>query len=94
MAARPSETAVSERSAVETRTVSVGEDGMRLDRWFKTHYATLPHSRLEKLLRTGQVRVGGGRDADRLRRRDVAACAPISPTSCDGTAGRARVSPS
>ena len=61
MAARPSETAVSERSAVETRTVSVGEDGMRLDRWFKTHYATLPHSRLEKLLRTGQVRVDGGR---------------------------------
>ena len=61
MAARPSETAVSERSAVETRTVSVGEDGMRLDRWFKTHYATLPHSRLEKLLRTGQVRVDGRR---------------------------------
>ena len=61
MAARPSETAVSERSAVETRTVGVGEDGMRLDRWFKTHYATLPHSRLEKLLRTGQVRVDGRR---------------------------------
>ena len=52
---------MSQRSAVETRTVSVGEDGMRLDRWFKTHYATLPHSRLEKLLRTGQVRVDGGR---------------------------------
>ena len=34
---------------------------MRLDRWFKTHYATLPHSRLEKLLRTGQVRVDGAR---------------------------------
>ena len=34
---------------------------MRLDRWFKTHYAPLPHSRLEKLLRTGQVRVDGGR---------------------------------
>ena len=34
---------------------------MRLDRWFKTHYVALPHSRLEKLLRTGQVRVDGGR---------------------------------
>ena len=34
---------------------------MRLDRWFKTHYAEIPHSRLEKLLRTGQVRVDGGR---------------------------------
>jgi 23S rRNA pseudouridine955/2504/2580 synthase len=49
------------RSSVETRNVSAAEDGMRLDRWFKTHYATLPHSRLEKLLRTGQVRVDGGR---------------------------------
>jgi 23S rRNA pseudouridine955/2504/2580 synthase len=48
-------------AAVETKKVSEGEDGMRLDRWFKTHYASLPHSRLEKLLRTGQVRVDGGR---------------------------------
>jgi 23S rRNA pseudouridine955/2504/2580 synthase len=46
---------------VKTRHVSEDEDGMRLDRWFKTHYAALPHSRLEKLLRTGQVRVDGGR---------------------------------
>jgi 23S rRNA pseudouridine955/2504/2580 synthase len=47
--------------AVANRTVAAEEDGMRLDRWFRTHYATLPHSRLEKLLRTGQVRVDGGR---------------------------------
>ena len=46
---------------VETLKVNEDEDGMRLDRWFKAHYATLPHSRLEKLLRTGQVRVDGGR---------------------------------
>ncbi|MEX2165923.1 MAG: RluA family pseudouridine synthase [Methyloceanibacter sp.] len=46
---------------VETKKVARDEDGMRLDRWFRTHYATLPHSRLEKLLRTGQVRVDGGR---------------------------------
>jgi len=52
---------MTQRSAVETHNVSAAEDGMRLDRWFKTHYATLPHSRLEKLLRTGQVRVDGGR---------------------------------
>jgi 23S rRNA pseudouridine955/2504/2580 synthase len=49
------------RPSVETRNISAAEDGMRLDRWFKTHYAALPHSRLEKLLRTGQVRVDGGR---------------------------------
>jgi 23S rRNA pseudouridine955/2504/2580 synthase len=46
---------------VEQKRVAAGEDGMRLDRWFKTHYAGLPHSRLEKLLRTGQVRVDGAR---------------------------------
>ncbi len=48
-------------AGVETKEVGRDEDGMRLDRWFKTHYAALPHSRLEKLLRTGQVRVDGGR---------------------------------
>ncbi|HXG79881.1 MAG TPA: RluA family pseudouridine synthase [Methyloceanibacter sp.] len=46
---------------VEQKKVAEGEEGMRLDRWFKTHYAGLPHSRLEKLLRTGQVRVDGAR---------------------------------
>lgn len=48
-------------AGVETREVEADEGGMRLDRWFKWHYAELPHSRLEKLLRTGQVRVDGGR---------------------------------
>ncbi len=52
---------------VETKKVGAGEDGMRLDRWFKTHYAGLPHSRLEKLLRTGQVRVDGGRAKASMR---------------------------
>jgi 23S rRNA pseudouridine955/2504/2580 synthase len=48
-------------TGVETKLVGASEEGMRLDRWFKTHYVGLPHSRLEKLLRTGQVRVDGGR---------------------------------
>ena len=52
---------------VETRDVRPEEDGMRLDRWFRTHYANLPHSRLEKLLRTGQVRVDGGRAKASMR---------------------------
>ena len=38
------------------------EDGdQRLDRWFKRHYPALGHGRLEKLLRTGQIRVNGKR---------------------------------
>jgi 23S rRNA pseudouridine955/2504/2580 synthase len=45
--------------------VTVGpEDGtLRLDRWFRRHYPQLGHGRLEKLLRTGQVRVDGKRSA-------------------------------
>ena len=41
--------------------VTVGEaDGtLRLDRWFRRHYPSLGHGRLEKLLRTGQIRVDG-----------------------------------
>ena len=34
---------------------------MRLDRWFKTHYPGLGFGALQKLLRTGQVRVDGRR---------------------------------
>ena len=41
--------------------VSADEDGIRLDRWFKRHFPMLTHGRLEKLLRTGQVRVDGAR---------------------------------
>lgn len=48
-------------SRVETRQVKADEAGLRLDRWFRRHYPGLPHGRLEKLLRTGQVRVDGGR---------------------------------
>ena len=46
-----------------TDTVTVaGEDGsLRLDRWFKRHYPALGHGRLEKLLRTGRIRVDGKR---------------------------------
>jgi 23S rRNA pseudouridine955/2504/2580 synthase len=46
-----------------TDTVTVaGEDGaVRLDRWFKRHYPALGHGRLERLLRTGRIRVDGKR---------------------------------
>jgi 23S rRNA pseudouridine955/2504/2580 synthase len=47
--------------AVETRRVKDDEEGMRVDRWFKEHFPALPFGHLQKLLRTGQVRVDGGR---------------------------------
>lgn len=48
-------------SGVQTLTVAEKDAGLRLDRWFKTYFPDLSHVRLEKLLRTGQVRVNGGR---------------------------------
>lgn len=48
-------------SKVETRTVAPDEADIRLDRWFKRHFPHVTHGMLEKLLRTGQVRVDGGR---------------------------------
>lgn len=48
-------------SGVEQIKVEEGEAGMRLDRWFKSHYPGLGFGHLQKLLRSGQVRVDGGR---------------------------------
>jgi 23S rRNA pseudouridine955/2504/2580 synthase len=48
-------------AAMETRTVDADEAGMRLDRWFKSHYPELSFGHLQKLLRSGQIRVNGGR---------------------------------
>jgi 23S rRNA pseudouridine955/2504/2580 synthase len=48
-------------SGVQTIPVTEDEDGLRVDRWFKRRFPGLGHGRLEKLLRTGQVRVDGGR---------------------------------
>lgn len=45
----------------ETVTVDARDGSLRLDRWFKRHYPGLGHGQLEKLLRTGRVRVDGKR---------------------------------
>ena len=48
-------------AGIEHRQVDNDEAGMRLDRWFKVHYPGLGFGPLQKLLRSGQVRVDGGR---------------------------------
>jgi 23S rRNA pseudouridine955/2504/2580 synthase len=48
-------------SGVTTVTVRAEDGSGRLDRWFRRHYPNLGHARLEKLLRTGQIRVDGKR---------------------------------
>ena len=49
------------RGQVQTRAVSDDEAGLRLDRWFQRHFPELSHGALQKLLRTGQVRIDGKR---------------------------------
>jgi 23S rRNA pseudouridine955/2504/2580 synthase len=48
-------------AAVESIIVGEDEAGMRLDRWFKAHYPGLAFVQLQKLVRTGQVRVDAKR---------------------------------
>jgi 23S rRNA pseudouridine955/2504/2580 synthase len=48
-------------SGVQTIEVTDGDADRRLDRWFRQHFPELPHGRLEKLLRTGQIRIDGAR---------------------------------
>lgn len=48
-------------AGVELIKVEADEAGMRLDRWFKVHYPGLGFGALQKMLRSGQVRVDGGR---------------------------------
>ena len=48
-------------SGVQAIAIAPEDGEIRLDRWFKRHFPTLGHGRLEKLLRTGQVRVDGKR---------------------------------
>ncbi len=48
-------------SGVQTLVVAETENGMRLDRWFSVHFPDLPFGRLQKIIRTGQVRVDKAR---------------------------------
>jgi 23S rRNA pseudouridine955/2504/2580 synthase len=68
-------------SGIATITVGRDEAGMRLDRWFKTHYPDLAFGRLQKLVRTGQVRVDGGRvkTSTRLEAGQAVRVPPLTP---------------
>ncbi len=56
-------------SKVETIAVRRDEDGLRLDRWFRVHFPEVGQGYLQKLLRSGQVRVDSKRAQanDRLK---------------------------
>lgn len=77
-------------NTVTLRHVADEDDGLRLDRWFKRHFPVLGHGALEKLLRTGQVRVNGGRAkaGDRVVRGDAIRVPPLKPAEPAGPAPR------
>ena len=52
---------------VKRYEVSPDEDGIRLDRWFKIHFPQVTFAYLNKLTRTGQVRIGAGRSKTNSR---------------------------
>lgn len=48
-------------SGVQFIDVAEDEAGTRLDRWFKRRFPHIAHGRVEKLLRTGQIKVDGSK---------------------------------
>ena len=77
---------------VTTRVVSDDEAEIRLDRWFRRHFPQMTQSAVEKLCRTGQVRVDGGRIEAKVRRAPgqtvrvpplPAGPAPLAPPTVD-----------
>ena len=46
---------------IVTRAVTEDESDIRLDRWFRRHFPGIPQGVIEKLCRTGQLRVDGHR---------------------------------
>ena len=64
---RPAEPAREAAQGVQRVTVAPEADGQRLDRWFQQRFPDLGHARLQRLLRTGQIRVDGRRAKGSLR---------------------------
>ncbi len=66
-------------SLVQTRIVTIDEAEMRADRWFKRHFPEIPHGLLEKMMRTGQIRVDGRRikAGDRLEEGQTVRIPPL-----------------
>ncbi len=76
-------------------TVDEAEGSLRLDRWFKRHYPALAHGRLEKLLRTGQIRVDGRRAkaGDRVEPGQTIRVPPLSEAEPAGAPAPRAISP-
>lgn len=82
--------------SVQMVTVSEDDAGMRLDRWFRRRFPHLTQGAVEKLCRTGQVRMDGARvkAADRLAGGAVLRVPPVpAPLPETATAPKAPAGP-
>ncbi len=77
-------------SGVQTLTIGADEGEQRLDRWFKKRFPQLTQGAVEKMCRTGQVRVDGARckGADRIVAGQIVRVPPLP----DGAAPAPRAS--
>jgi 23S rRNA pseudouridine955/2504/2580 synthase len=71
------------------RIVSEDEADIRLDRWFRRHFPGVPQSAIQKMCRTGQIRVEGGRAgaATRLVSGQVVRIPPLPAAPASKPAG-------
>ncbi|MDD5586431.1 MAG: RluA family pseudouridine synthase [Alphaproteobacteria bacterium] len=82
--------------ASDASVVTDDEAGLRLDRWFRRHFPALSHGSLEKMLRTGQIRIDGKRAkaSARLEAGQVLRVPPsLKPVSPAGAAAKAKTRP-
>jgi len=82
-------------SGVEVKPVTADDAEIRLDRWFKRHFPDLGHGRLEKLLRTGQVRVDGkrARAGDRVVAGQMVRVPPLGELTPAASRPQSRTAP-
>ncbi len=80
---------------VETIAVDAGEEGMRLDRWMRSRFPNLTNGYLQKLVRSGQIRVDSKRVQanTRLQPGDEVRVPKVIRTLTPRTALNARAAP-
>ncbi|GLK69448.1 RluA family pseudouridine synthase [Hansschlegelia plantiphila] len=86
MAAKPLPALPGKAAGVQMIPVREAEEGMRLDRWFKERFPALAFGHLQKLCRTGQIRVDGAR-AKTAARLSVGMTVRVPPLKAEGDVG-------
>jgi 23S rRNA pseudouridine955/2504/2580 synthase len=78
-AVKPKPLAASTFANVQHLTVSADEDGMRVDRYLENRLAGIPFSRIQRIIRKGELRIAGKRvkPNDRVKAGEAVRVPPI-----------------